>query len=224
MNPKKSPKANLENKKFLFLQTGFVSALVFMIIAFEWSGKAPGAEKFIPGKIIETIEELPPILPEKIIQKPPAPPEIIIIHEDPVDLPTDFDFPSVEVTPGTFIPPVNFGNPVETVDPKDDPFEKVEDMPTFLGQHHNAFSRWINQNLRYPQRALEAHIQGTVYISFIVNRDGSVSDIEILRGVHPSLDEETLRVIAMSPKWEPGRQWGKPVRVRFVFPVRFVVR
>ena len=99
----------------------------------------------------------------------------------------------------------------------------VEDMPTFQGQDHEYFRQWIQENMRYPQRAAEAGISGRVIVQFVVEPDGSISSVEVVRGVDRSLDEEAIRVIENSPRWEPGKQRGEPVRVRFTFPINFVL-
>lgn len=103
------------------------------------------------------------------------------------------------------------------------PFQQVEEKPSFMGGDSNNFSKWINQNLVYPETAKKNRIQGRVTLSFIVNADGSVSGVMVLRGVEPSLDQEAVRVVSASPKWTPGKIDGKPVRVRYVLPVIFML-
>jgi len=102
-------------------------------------------------------------------------------------------------------------------------FVIVEDMPLFIGKNHTSFRDWINQNLSYPRLAIEHGIEGTVIVSFVINREGKISNVEILRGVDPLLDNEAAKVIASSPDWTPGRQRGRPQNVRFTFPVRFTI-
>jgi periplasmic protein TonB len=93
----------------------------------------------------------------------------------------------------------------------------AEKMPKFDGD----MNRWLADHIVYPKKAEDAAIQGTVYVSFVVEKDGSVSTIKILRGVDPSLDNEALRVISVMPKWIPGTQFGKPVRVQYSLPIHF---
>ena len=221
MEPKKNKKADLESKKFLFLQIGFVTTLALLLIAFEWA--VTPKESFsleISGLPPEEIDIVPLTFPKKEI--PAAPSEITPV-EDHKDLIDEAEVQSVEGLPDTYIPIVPINDP-EIPDPGDEPFYKVEDMPTFMGKEAGYFREWIYKNLTYPQKAIDNQIQGTVYISFVVNKDGSVSDIEVVREVHPLLDNETIRVISSSPRWEPGRQWGKPARVKFIFPLSFKLR
>jgi len=105
----------------------------------------------------------------------------------------------------------------------EEPFYMVEEMPSFRGGDINKFREWIYNRTNYPQAAVEAKIRGTVYLTFIVEKDGSVSNVIILKGVHPLLDNEAVKTISESPKWSPGLQRGQPVRVRFQIPVSFTL-
>jgi protein TonB len=104
----------------------------------------------------------------------------------------------------------------------DEPFFMVEVMPSFRGGDINNFRDWIARRTNYPQEAVEAKIKGTVFLTFVVERDGSVSNITILKGVHPLIDNEAVKTISESPKWSPGLQRGEPVRVRFQIPLSFI--
>ena len=111
----------------------------------------------------------------------------------------------------------------EPVKPKEEEnkvFDVVEQMPSFPGGNA-ALMNYLGQNIKYPVIAEENGIQGRVICAFVVNRDGSVVDAEVLRGVDPSLDKEALRVIGTMPKWKPGKQRGKPVRVKYTVPITF---
>lgn len=103
-------------------------------------------------------------------------------------------------------------------------FFLVEEMPTFAVNDCNSFSEYIIKNLKYPEHAAENGIQGKVYVKFIVEPDGNVSNVEVIRGIDPILDQEAIRVVKESPKWIPGMQRGKPVRVSFTFPVYFALK
>jgi len=105
--------------------------------------------------------------------------------------------------------------------PGDTIFLVVQHFPEFPGGE-DARHRFIAENLRYPLRALEAGIQGIVFVSFIVEKDGSITDVRVIRGVGGGLDEEVVRVVESMPKWIPGRQGDKPVRVQFTMPFRFI--
>lgn len=107
---------------------------------------------------------------------------------------------------------------------KDLSYNAVEVKPTFQGGDVNEFARWVNGHLTYPQTAKEAGVQGRVLAQFVVNSDGKVQDVKVLRGVHPDLDAEVVRVISSSPDWTPGYVKGEPVRVTYMFPVVFKTR
>jgi protein TonB len=115
---------------------------------------------------------------------------------------------------------------IEKVNPgqqNDDPvFTEVDQKPEFPNGQ-DALMRYLMENLRYPQDARNERIQGTVFVTFVVEKDGSVTDVRTLRGVAPSLDEESIRVVKAMPKWEPGVIKGEPVRVQFNLPLRFVL-
>ena len=94
-------------------------------------------------------------------------------------------------------------------------------MPVFEGGDINAFRNYIAKSIKYPESAAENGIQGKVIVSFIVEADGKVTNVKVVRGIDPALDQEAVRVIESSPKWQPGKQRGKPVRVNLTFPVVF---
>ncbi len=104
------------------------------------------------------------------------------------------------------------------------PFSDLEEKPSFQGGDATAFARWVNERLVYPEKAMELGFSGRVTLQFIVNTDGSVSDVSVLRGVEPSLNKEAVRVVSASPEWTPGKIDGKPVKVVYTFPVIFQLR
>ncbi len=103
------------------------------------------------------------------------------------------------------------------------PFQFLEKKPGFNGGDANEFSKWVNQRLVYPKEARDKNISGRVTMSFTIEKDGSLTEVKVLRGVHPLLDAEAVRVVSTSPKWTPGYQDGKPVRVTFTFPTIFML-
>lgn len=111
--------------------------------------------------------------------------------------------------------------PPDTKEKGDQVFFIVEEMPTFESGNQNKFRKYIHKNIKYPQEAIEKKICGKVFVYFIVDENGNVINERIVRGVHPSLDNEALRIIKNSPKWTPGKQRGEAVRVAFTFPVEF---
>lgn len=225
MEPKKTDKADLEGKKTLFLQIGIVSTLALLLIAFEWTTREVNTGYL--GELLDVVleEEIIPVTrPEELIEPPPPPPqpsELLNIVDDEVDIIDELYIEDVEATANTRIEITQFSMPTEEVSDEPILFFLIEDKPEFMGGGEEAFRKWVLSNLSYPQIAAENGIQGTVHLKFVVNRDGSVSDIAIVRGVDPSLDREAIRVISSSPRWEPGRQRGNPVRVAFSFPVTF---
>jgi protein TonB len=115
---------------------------------------------------------------------------------------------------------VSMPAPVEEEEVTNEIFTVVEDMPAFPGGDA-ALLKFIGSNLKYPVIAQENGIQGRVIVSFVIERDGSVADAVVVRGIDPSLDKEALRVVKSMPKWTPGKQRGKPVRVKYTLPVTF---
>ncbi len=112
----------------------------------------------------------------------------------------------------------------EVVEEEAIPFQLVEEKPSFNGGDANEFSKWVNSKLQYPEIAKENGVQGRVTLQFTVNPDGSVSNVKVLRGVDSSLDKEAVRVVSMSPKWKPGKQRDRAVKVTYTFPVIFQLR
>ena len=108
-------------------------------------------------------------------------------------------------------------------EPEEKVYDTVETMPRFPGDNGDmsALSAWLSSNLRYPLVALESGIQGTVWLQFVVGKDGSIRDVKVSKSVDPSLDREAVRVVKAMPKWVPGTQKGKPVSVRYQLPIRF---
>jgi TonB family protein len=112
----------------------------------------------------------------------------------------------------------------EEVEEEAIPFQLVEEKPSFQGGDSNQFSKWVNANLVYPEIARKNAVQGRVTVQFKVEKDGSVTNVKVLRGVDPALDAEAVRVVSASPKWKPGKQRGRAVAVIYTFPVIFQLR
>jgi protein TonB len=224
MDVKKSPKASLEDKKMLFVMMGLVMVLSLLYIGFEWTDKEITvyaatdtsllAEEEI--EVVQTAQELPPPPP------PPAPEivEILNVVEDNVEV------ASVEINTEddknkvvAISAPVTSSAPIEEEE-DNVVFQVVEKMPSFPGGDAALF-KFLNENVKYPVIAQENGVQGRVICQFVVNRDGSIVDVEVVRSVDASLDKEAIRVIKSMPKWSPGQQRGKPVRVKYTLPVNF---
>ena len=229
MEIKKSEKANLENKKLLFVEIGLIISLLITYIAFEWTTKETNTavledntEILVEEEIISTNMETPP--------PPPAAPKIpvlsdqIDIVDDEIELEDDM-FMNLEDDASLGVEIMDYVEvEEEVVEEEAIPFQLVEEKPSFQGGDANQFSKWVNSRLVYPEIAKENGVQGRVTLQFTVEKDGSVTKVKVLRGVDPSLDKEAVRVVSMSPKWKPGKQRDRAVPVTYTFPVIFQLR
>ena len=228
MEPKKSEKANLEKRKGVFFQLGLVIALSLMLIAFEWTSGGLSANEFDMGDMEQVEEEIIPITRQEQPEppKPPEPPkvtEVLNIVDDDVEIEDELQLDDFEVDQNTEVEIMEY---VEEEEEEEEAeiFFIVEDMPSFQGKGQDGFREYIAKNLRYPEIAAENGISGRVFVRFVVEPNGSVSNVEVVRSVDPALDAEAVRVVESSPKWAPGKQRGKPVRVSFTFPINFVLQ
>jgi len=228
MELKKSDQANLEKRKGIFFQLGLVIALSLMLIAFEWTSGGLSDNEFDIGDMDQVEEEIIPITRQDQPEppKPPEPPkvtEVLNIVEDDVEIDDELQLEDFEVDQNTEIEIMEYSEEEEEEE-EAEIFFIVEDMPSFQGKGQDGFRTYIAQNLRYPEIAAENGIAGRVFVSFVVEPNGVVSNVNIVRGVDPALDAEAVRVVKSSPKWAPGKQRGKPVRVSFTFPINFVLQ
>lgn len=231
MEVKKSEKASLENKKLLFLEIGLIVSLLIVYMAFEWTTSEKQTVDALEEtpQLVET-EEMVPITQET----PPPPPSApaVPVLSDQIDIVDDeiqVDdnlFMRLEDQPDMGVQIMDYVESVEeeVVEEEAIPFMLVEEKPSFMGGDANAFSKWVNERLVYPEIAKENGVQGRVTLQFTVNPDGTVSNVKVLRGVDPSLDKEAVRVVSMSPKWTPGKQRDRAVKVTYTFPVIFQLR
>ncbi len=226
MEIKKTPKADLENKKSTWLLVGYVIVLAFMFIAFEWTKRdiKIDTSQAITDLVFE--EEIIPITeqPEQAAPPPPpaAPPiaETLTIVEDDADVEETTIATSEETNQAVEIKYVPVA--VEEEEPEEQTiFEVVEQMPEFPNGGMAGLMQYLSKNIKYPTIAQENGTQGRVTVQFVVNRDGSIVDAKVLRGVDPYLDKEAIRVISSMPKWKPGMQRGRAVRVKYTVPVMF---
>ena len=227
MEVKKTPKADLENKKSTWLLVGYVIVLAFMFIAFEWTERDVKIDtsQAVTDLVFEEEIEIP--ITEQPEQLPPPPQEAPSIAETLTIVDDD-----TEVEETEFASTEETGQAMEikyvapTVEEEEDPeeqtiFEVVEQMPEFPNGGMAGLMQFLSKNIKYPTIAQENGTQGRVTVQFVVNKDGSIVDAKVLRGVDPYLDKEALRVINSMPKWKPGMQRGKPVRVKYTVPVMF---
>lgn len=227
MEVKKTPKADLESKKTVFLQIGLVVVLSLVLVAFEWTSTDVNVDFSLQEEDIEVEEEIIPITRQEEVKPPPPPPppavaDILNIVEDDVELDEELEIMDTEMSQDDI---VDFSNMVFEEETRDEGeiFMIVEEMPEFPGGTE-ALQKYLAQSVRYPVIAQENGIQGRVYIQFVINQNGEVTNADILRGVDPSLDREALRVVEAMPKWKPGKQRNRPVRVSYTVPINFVLQ
>ena len=234
MEIKKSQRADLEGQKSTGLLIGYIVTLAAVFVAFEYTTR-----DYVETDVVYSTssfvseEEVVPITQPIFTAAPPPPAEAPQVAEilDIVDNNTEIveeEIESTESTTDAVSGPVAhvsgpaMGPPAATMEEGDEGevFEVVEQNPEFPGGM-DALMKWLSKNLKYPASAQENGIQGRVLVQFVVNKDGSIVEPKVIRSVDPALDKEALRVVSAMPKWQPGKQRGKTVRVRFTLPVTF---
>jgi periplasmic protein TonB len=225
MELKKTPKADLENKRNIFIQMGLVIALGIVFVAFNINDSVRSASSFGDLEATTIEDEVIPVTRAEEIKPPPPPPppkvvDVLTIVDDNVEIDVELEIDNSEADKATIINALPQIQKKEEVVEDSEIFVVVEDMPEFPGGE-TALRSFINKNVNYPVIAAENGIQGKVYVRFVVDKDGSVTNAEIARGIDPSLDQEALRVVRTLPKWKPGKQRGKPVRVSYTVPINF---
>jgi protein TonB len=226
MEVKKTEKADLENKKVLFTMIGLVFSLGLTLLAFEWKSyeklevhnfqyAAIAIEEDI---IIQTEQNLP--------TAPPPPPQTIvadlnIVGENALNV-QDFDF-NAEADEGSVNTEYSLPHEAEESEAAESRiFVAVEENAGYPGGE-TARQKFLSDNIKYPSLAKEVGIQGVIYVTFVVERDGSLSNIKILKGIGGGCDEEAIRVVKLMPKWISGKQRGKSVRCQFNMPIKFTL-
>ena len=230
MEIKKTEKASMENKRFLFTEIGMVIALLIVWGAFSYTSREKKVATLEADQTVVEVEDMVPIT-EETPPPPEAAPKIPILS-DQIDIVDD----NIKVDDSMFqnIEDSNEGFEImdyiesapeeETIEEEAIPFQLVEEKPSFNGGDANEVSKWVNSRLVYPEIAKENGVQGRVTLQFTVNADGTVSNVKVLRGVDSSLDKEAVRVVSSSPKWKPGKQRDRAVKVTYTFPVIFQLR
>lgn len=229
MRTQKYNRANLEDKRFLFFEIGCILSLTVILIAFNLRSYEFNNINLNYGISAHEYEEMAEIT----MQEPPPPPPkpmpqsniIQIVANETLDIEEEIEI-DVEADQDTkmeeYVPPLPAEVEEET-DYDEVIFVIVESMPEFPGGAAERI-KYLSENLQYPEIAREANIQGTVHLSFVVETDGRITEVEILRGIGGGCDEEAVRVVENMPRWIPGKQRNVPVRVRFNFPVKFILR
>lgn len=225
MEVKKSPKADLEGKFTTHLLVGAILALAVMFIAFEWSER--DKRIVVDSGITEVLfeEEIIPITEQEQPKQAPPPPEAPKVEEvlEIMDNDAKVEESTIQASDDTQKAVEVKYTPVEVEEEEVEEqqiFQVVEEMPSFPGGTAECM-KFLSKNIKYPTISQENGVQGRVIVQFVVNTDGSIVDAVVARGVDPYLDKEALRVVSMMPKWTPGKQRGKAVRVRYTLPVMF---
>ncbi|WP_372774580.1 energy transducer TonB [Mangrovibacterium sp.] len=225
MKTKKSPNADLESKRSLFFALGLVLSLGMVLAAFSFKSPVDAIPDI--GRVDwDTPEEvfIPRTKPEE--SKPISP--VLTINEIVLNL----DEGAEELDFSGYTDEINLGeaialNPLlseRSPEAEEVPLvDFAEYMPEFPGGMPSLL-RFVSRSIKYPEIAKQNGVQGKIFVRFVVNTDGSISDAFVLRPLDPSLDKEAIRVVTSMPRWKPGSQNGKPVRVNFTIPINFVLQ
>ncbi|PVX52643.1 outer membrane transport energization protein TonB [Balneicella halophila] len=225
MELKKSPKADLEKRRTLFLEIGLVAALLFVWAMFEWSVEPEKVDEVkyamdqeLEEDIVITRQDVPPPPP------PPPPPkqqqviDVIEVTEEKLDVKDEIQV-DAEADVEEVVEVQEIEEEEEVIE-EQKVFVRVEKMPEYPGGTKELL-KYLAKNIKYPQIAADNGIQGKVYLKFVVEKDGKVGDVQVLRSPDKLLEKEAVRVVKTLPKFSPGMQRGKPVRVWYQVPVTF---
>ena len=223
MEPKKNPKKDLNRQRTLFLQIGLVFALAVVFLAFEWKTYEKSESTLASSGPVQIDEEIVQITQQ---EQPPEPPkaaevttilEIVdndVVVEDEINV--DIEARADQAVQ-SYVPVMTEEEPAPVAE---EIFTFVEEYPEFPGGD-KALREYILNTIKYPEVARTSGITGTVYVQFVVEKDGSISDVKVVRGIGGGCDEEAVRVVKSMPRWKPGKQRGQPVRVYFTLPIEF---
>lgn len=224
MEEKKNPIVNLENKKGAYFAVGLLFTLAIVLALFEYKTFPTKVQdlgklelNLMEEEVIPVSLQAPPPPPP-----PPAPTTQIEIVEDDVEIEDELEIEDMEVDEDTEVDVVIEEEPEEEV-VEEEIFTIVENMPEFPGGTEELF-KYLGKNIKYPPMAKDAGIKGKVYVTFVVDKNGSIDDVKVLRGIGGGCDEEAIRVVKGMPKWSPGKQRGKSVRVQYNLPINFILR
>ncbi|MCA1763438.1 MAG: energy transducer TonB [Cryomorphaceae bacterium] len=222
MEQKKSNEADLEKRRIPLIIMGVLFSTALVLVAFEWKTYETKAGSLgeldvdlVEEEIIPVSQQQPPPPPP-----PPAPTTVIDIVEDEKEIEEELVVEDLEIDEDT---EVEFIEEVEEEVEEEQVFSIVEEMPSFPGGDE-ALLKFLGKNIKYPAIAKDAGIQGTVYVTFVVDEKGNVNDVKVLRSIGGGTDEEAIRVVESMPKWKPGKQRGKAVKVQYNLPIRFTLR
>ena len=221
METKKNRHADLARKTGLFFNIGLILSIALVLAAFEW--KSYNENDLLKLAAVKDNFEKMIEIPSTEILPPPPPPKLIQIIEVPEDEEIEKELEpfkiDTEITGKMIIPELEIEEPKEEFN-DGDTFIFVEHQPDFPGGTA-AFYKFIQKKMKYPSQARKMGIEGKVFVQFVVDKDGSLTDINVIRGIGAGCDEEAIRVLKMAPKWNAGKQRGVPVKVRMTLPITF---
>lgn len=225
MRVRKTEKADLENKKSLFFLVGLVIVLSGIWWAFEYKVTEKPEIEINQQAQLEEEEDI--VIQTKRNEPPPPPPEqpksqVIEIVDDDIEVDIDLEI-DVEADEETIIDDAPIIDETEDLEAEEKIFVFLEDQPEYPGGDE-ARIKFIANNIEYPEIAKESGVQGTVYLTFVVEKDGSISNVRVLRGIGAGCDEEAIRVVKNMPNWKPGKQRGRSVRAQFNMPIKFILQ
>jgi protein TonB len=233
MITRKTPQADLENKRSTWRALGFIASLALILVALSWTNYDVITRQALnyEADLLDDEE-----IPVNVVTPPPPPPPpqqttVIEIVDDEEEIEIELEIEDIELDEDTEIEIIEEDDDVGD----DDIFMIVENMPalaqckTMRGDERHQCTqmeiiRYVSKNTKYPPIAKDAGIQGTVFVYFVVGKDGKVKDVKVLRAVDPRLDKEAKRVVESLPRFEPGQQRGKNVSVQYTIPVKFIIR
>lgn len=228
MEIKKSQKADLENKKGLFTEIGLAIVLGVCLLAFEWGVTDKKLDITDMPDEVAVEEDIVPITKQEEIKPPPPPPppkmaEVLNIVSDDTEINDELELMDTEADENTEIEFQEIEVEEEVEEAPEEVFVIVEQMPVFPGGDAE-LRKYLAQSVKYPVIAAENGIQGRVFVSFVVDRTGAVTNVRVARPFDPNLDKEAVRVVQSMPKWTPGMQRGKAVKVSYTVPINFVLQ
>lgn len=222
MNLKKSNKANLEKQRSVFFRVGVILSLSFVLLAFEWAVTDKKIQNFISQNSTSIDEEMIDITEQKI-EKPIKPNIAKVIAEIEIKK-DDEKILEIELAPTEVKPEdaINLDPSFKIIEPEVKPYDYVlvEDKPVF-GTGDRDLLEYLAKNTDFCAEAVQIGLKGTVHVRFVISKTGKVQDVEILRGIHPLLDNAALKAVENMPNWKPGKQRGVPVPVSFIVPIKF---
>ena len=229
MEAKKTPKADLENRRGLYLEIGLVVIMAIVLAAFEKKSYDKEQIEVVQRTAMDEVEDVIIQTQQEELPPPPPPeqPEVVTelnVIEDDAESKNEVDMSSFqrqEEATNIEITPVKIEE--EEEEDEQEIFQVVENDPEFPGGVE-AMYKYLAQNIKYPQLARENNITGRVFVTFVVEKDGSVTNVRVLRDIGGGCGQEAVRIVKAMPKWTPGKQRGKAVRVQYNLPVNFSLR